>query len=364
MVVVVRAMAPVDGEGTDIFIDQRLCVGVGAAGSEGFGGFQGVAGGLFFLEFANAGVVAFAHCFGVGFLLLQLCFGEPAGGRIVGVAGGFGLAEALALLLIAVFGEGPLGLVDLVGAFVLAVGSQFVAILADGFGDLLGEGLAGVVEPALAGEVEAGGGEGDAAAIEGGGGDAGFDGAFEEALHDLRDGEHDGGGVFEEGDAVVAADAGEGGFAVEFVTVTVVIAFKCVGAALLAGGFDVAALARAVEGVLGVGGGGGLRVAVGLPAGGRCGGRGCIGHWFDLVWECSGFRVRGSAFRKAGAPAAPSDVPTRLWVSAKLGVWAPKKRVRPCQGRTRIQEDPCREQKKEKPARGGLFFFLYSISSE
>ena len=84
-------------------------------------------------------------------------------------------------------------------------------------------------------------------------------GLVENTLHDLGEHELDGGGVFEEGDTVVTFDSGKGGSAIVFVRVTIVVAGHGFGAALVAGGFDVAAAAGFVDGL---GWGGCVEVAV------------------------------------------------------------------------------------------------------
>jgi hypothetical protein len=209
---------------------------------------------VFFLalafEFGNASLVA---CGEVGGRFFDFVFGEPAGSGEIGGAGGTGFASLLALLLIDVFGNGPLGLEGTVGAAVFLLGGEFVAVQADGFFDLLGEGELVPEEPALVGEAVAHGGVGDGEEAGGGAGAVGLDGAVEEALHDLRGDERDGGVVFKEGDAVVSFDAGEGGLAVLFVGMAVMIAGEGTAAALVAAGSDVAALAGRLQGVLGLG---------------------------------------------------------------------------------------------------------------
>jgi hypothetical protein len=270
MVVVVWAMAPVDGEGTSVPVDEGLGVGIGAAGGEGFGGFLSVAGGLLFFELADAGVVAFAHCFGVGFLLLHFFFGEPAGGRIVGVAGGFGLAEALALLLIAVFGEGPLGFMGAGRALVFFIGADGFAVGAgedfdDGFGDaggLLGGGGAdGEGAGQRLGDDLAGVGDGTGGTV--------IDLAGQEALGDLGEEELDGGVVLEKGEDDFLTFWGELGVAVELVLVAVDAANEGVLVALMTVDAEGAAAAFGL----------GLR---------RNRGPGGVGSWFR---HCQSFRA-------------------------------------------------------------------------
>jgi len=206
-------------------------------------------------EFELACAVALGEVLGI---FGDFVIGEPAGCGKVGGAGGFGLAHFLALLLVKVFGEGPLGFEDAGGAAILMLGGEGFGVFAfGGFGDLAGDGLFVFGEPALADEVEADEAGGDGAAIADGAGRVVVEVAIEEALHGLGEGELDGGGVFEEGDAVVAFDSGEGGAAVVFVGVTVVVAGHGLGTTLLAAGFDVAALALLAHGVGGLGFGSG-----------------------------------------------------------------------------------------------------------
>jgi hypothetical protein len=145
------------------------------------------------------------------------------------------------LLLVHVFRKGPIGLELAVGAAVFLRGRERIGADVGGFADGFFGLLFGFYEPAFALEAEAADGGRGIGSIEKGAGAALGDGAIDDALQDLGDGELDGGFVFEKGDAVVSFDAREVRFAVPAVTPAEVGAVHGEGAALLAAGFDVAA---------------------------------------------------------------------------------------------------------------------------
>ncbi|MGB7135948.1 MAG: hypothetical protein WBD46_11710, partial [Acidobacteriaceae bacterium] len=110
-------------------------VGVGKAGGKGGGGFFGFAAFFLFLQLIDVLLLTPVLR---GILFVNFLFGEPAGGRQVGVGGGEGDAEAAALFFVVEFMERPHGLEGLE----LLFGAEGLAIGTEGdFGDGLADGL-------------------------------------------------------------------------------------------------------------------------------------------------------------------------------------------------------------------------------
>lgn len=173
--------------------------------------------------------------------------GEPAALGHIGGAGGFGDIEAFTFQLVAVFVDGPDGFEDGVGA---VPGKGGAEVLAVGAGEDFGDGLFGGGR-LLEGGRTADGEGGASAAVEHAVGAGGFDGAGEEALHNLRVDELDAGHVIEKGDGDGGA-GGEDGEAIVLVVVAEVVAEE--GAIVAGDAFDGEAAAAAEVGRGGPGG--------------------------------------------------------------------------------------------------------------
>jgi len=267
------AVAPVGVKGADrIFAFE---VGIGEAGGEGGGCLLGFARVVRFVELEFVGVGALDPLFGVFF---HFFFGEPAGSRVVGGAGGFGLTEFLTLLLVEVFGEGPLGLEGSGGALVFFDGGEVFAI---GGGDDIGDGfleVCGGCGFCIRGGGAREGEGGDLADVGESAGGGIVEGAREDAVGELGEDELDGGVVLKEGHNDFGALPGALGVAIVAVGVAeVAVVAEGPGVALGAVGAEGAAAA------FGFGGGGG-----GGFGGGECGG----GHGVSFL---GAFSVQRSA---------------------------------------------------------------------
>jgi len=231
------AVAPVGVKGADrIFAFE---VGIGEAGGEGGGCLLGFARVVRFVELEFMGVGALDPLFGVFF---HFFFGEPAGSRVVGGAGGFGLTEFFTLLLIDVFREGPLGLEGSGGALVFFDGAEVFAVGGgDDFGDGFLDGCGGGF--GVRGEGARGGEGGDLADVSESAGGGVVEFAGEDAVGELGEDELDGGAVLKEGHDDFGAFLGALGMAMVLVGVAEVARAEGVGVALDAVDFEGAAAA-------------------------------------------------------------------------------------------------------------------------
>ena len=170
-------------------------VGVGEAGGEGGGCLLCFASLVNFVELGFVGVGALDPVLRVFFHFL---FGEPAGGRVVGGAGGLSLAEFFAMPVVEEFGEGPLGREGSGGALVFFDGAEVLAVGGgDDFGDrFLDGGRGGVGFGASGGGAREGEGSDLADVGESAGGGV-VELAGEDAVGELGEDELDGGVVLE-----------------------------------------------------------------------------------------------------------------------------------------------------------------------
>ena len=206
-------------------------------------------GGFYFFGFCEHSIEAAVLAHGpLARVLFHFFFGEPA--AVGEVGGGFGerCAVAFAVLLIHIFGGGPLGLEGVVGAAVGFARADPVAFLVheeveDGFLD--GRGFVGGFGARGFGQAEAG----DLEDAGGGAGDGGIEFAVQEGRQDFGAHEGDGGVVLEQGDDDAAGPGEFAGAAFE-VGDAVVVAFHGGLAALDA--VDLEGAAAAWSGPVGI----------------------------------------------------------------------------------------------------------------
>jgi hypothetical protein len=197
VVLVSGTVAPIGIEGAFGIFAFEVGVGIGPAGGEGGSGLFVADFGVVFVGLANPRAIALGEVVGI---LFDFLFGEPAGGGEVGGAGGNGLAELDALLLIHIFGDRPLGLEGAGGTAVFLDGTEGLAVgagedFSDGFRDAGVLLRGGWTDGNRAGQ----GVSGDLATVRKSAGLGGVERAGEKALGDLGDDELDGGVVIEEG---------------------------------------------------------------------------------------------------------------------------------------------------------------------